>query len=80
MDLTVVNKHEIRAAGLHVAPRKEIGGRLVRAEETTVKESDEKVLLWWESLQVGPTEEAQDVEIMMFVLFNLGFGPFGHHS
>ena len=26
------------------------------------------------------TEEAQDIEIMMFVLFNLGFGPFGHHA
>ena len=42
-DLTVVNKHGIRAAGLQVATRKETGGRLVRAGEDTVKQSDSKL-------------------------------------
>ena len=43
-DLTVINKHGIRAGGLQVATRKEANDRLVRAGEDTVKESDKKLL------------------------------------
>ena len=56
-DLTVVNKHGVRAAGLQVTTRKETGDRLVRAGEDTVKKSDEKLLSVVRELAVGLGKE-----------------------
>ena len=62
-DLTVINKHGIRAGGLQVATRKEANDRLVRAGEDTVKESDKKLLNVVRELGVGLSKEVYTPEM-----------------
>ena len=62
-ELTVVNNHGIRAAGLQVASRKETGDRLVRAGEDTVKKSDKKLLSVVIELAHGLAKEVFDADV-----------------
>ena len=62
-DLTVINKHGIRAGGLQVATRKEANDRQVRAGEDTVKESDKKLLNVVRELGVGLSKEVYTPEM-----------------
>ena len=56
-DLTIINKHGVKAAGLQVATRKESGDRLVRAGEDTVKKSDKKLLAVVRELASGLSKD-----------------------
>ena len=56
-DLTVVNKHGVRAAGLQVATRRESGDRLVRSGDDTVKGCDSKLCSVVRELTRGLSKE-----------------------
>ena len=62
-DVTVVNKHGMRAAGLQVATRKEKNDRLVRAGEDTVKQSDLKLLKVVRELASGLSKEVYSEDV-----------------
>ena len=62
-DLTVVNKHGMRAAGLQVATRKETGDRLVSAEEDTVKKSDDRLMTVVRELANGLSKEVYSADV-----------------
>ena len=66
-DLTVINKHGIRAAGLQVATKKETGDRLVRAGEDTVKQSDAKLFEVVKELSSGLSKEVYSADVRTVV-------------